>query len=355
MSFAKSYKFTMIALALCAVGFIACSDSDSSGDANGEDNVLSIWVGDMLANGDTLILGMGEGLYEMSVESSGEWRFENGTTFIDSIYPESGSGDAVVKIHVKKNDSDERLKGELRVVYPEDTDLNTSMDVWQVYSGDYGDNMNVDDNTVVMAFLVCGTFGRAGIATDDCAINALNGLIGADEMKNRLLDYRDWRIYKTTVIKSQVWMAENLRYDSEGGHTYCFNDDKANCRKYGRLYNYYAAKAACPDGWHLPSKAEWLTLINELGGEAAAGKALKSTSGWKSEGNGDDDYKFSALPVGYSIKDTYYGMDEETQFWASTSYGGNTFYLVSLNFDNDSAAVRPRAARYGLSVRCLKD
>jgi len=61
MSFAKSYKFTMIALALCAVGFFACSDSDSSSDANGEDNVLSIWVGDMLVNGETLILGMGEG------------------------------------------------------------------------------------------------------------------------------------------------------------------------------------------------------------------------------------------------------------------------------------------------------
>ena len=188
MSFAKSYKFTMIALALCAVGFIACSDSDSSSDANGEDNVLSIWVGDMLANGDTLILGMGEGLYEMSVESSGEWRFENGTTFIDSIYPESGSGDAVVKIHVKKNDSDERLKGELRVVYPEDTDLNTSMDVWQVYSGDYGDNMNADDS-VAMAFIVCGILGGAGIAIEDCAINTLNGLMGADEMKNRLLEF----------------------------------------------------------------------------------------------------------------------------------------------------------------------
>lgn len=352
MSFAKSYKFTMIALALSAVGFIACSKSDSSSDANGEDNVLSVRVGDMLVNGETLILGMGEGLYEISVESSGEWRFENGATFIDSIYPESGSGDAVVKIHVKKNDSDERLKGELRVVYPEDTDLNTSMDVWQVYSGDYGDNMNADDS-VTMGFLVCTILGFEN-SIEDCVLNGLNGLM-ANEMKNRLLDRRDWKIYKTTVIKSQVWMAENLRYDSEGGHTYCFNDDKANCRKYGRLYNYYAAKNACPDGWHLPSKAEWLTLINELGGEAAAGKALKSTSGWKSEGNGNDDYKFSALPVGYSIKNTYYSMDEETQFWASTGYGGNYFYLVSLNFDNDSAAVRPRADRYGLSIRCLKD
>ena len=42
MSFAQSHKFTIIALALCAVGFIACSDSDSSSDANGENNVLSI-------------------------------------------------------------------------------------------------------------------------------------------------------------------------------------------------------------------------------------------------------------------------------------------------------------------------
>ena len=350
MRFAQSYKITIIALALCAVGFIACSDSDSSSDANGEDNVLSIKLGETPVNGGVLLLGKGESFYELNLESNGEWRIENNSTFIDSVLPESGLGNADVKIHVKKNDSEGQRKGELRVVFPKDTSLNTVIDLRQMYSGDYEDNDASFDSLEMGAIFACSFMG---LFSKEAALQCLTDAF--EKSENYRVDPRDGKMYKTTVIKSQVWMAENLRYDSEGGHTYCFNDDKANCRKYGRLYNYYAAKNACPDGWHLPSKAEWLTLINELGGEAAAGKALKSTSGWKSEGNGNDDYKFSALPVGYSIKDTYYSMDEETQFWASTGYGGNYFYLVSLNFDNDSAAVRPRADRYGLSVRCLKD
>jgi len=96
--------------------------------------------------------------------------------------------------------------------------------------------------------------------------------------------------YKTVVIGTQTWMAENLNYATG---SQCYGD---NCGTYGRLYNNVIAKTVCPSGWHLPSDAEWTALKNTVGGNSTAGTKLKSATGWDSNGNGTDDYGFSALP-----------------------------------------------------------
>jgi len=108
-------------------------------------------------------------------------------------------------------------------------------------------------------------------------------------------DDRDSKTYKYVVIGTKTWMADNLNYATEG--SLCYDATEANCTTYGRLYAWSTAKTACPSGWHLPDDAEWTTLINFVG--TAAGKKLKSISGWNSNGNGTDDYGFSALPGGY--------------------------------------------------------
>ena len=59
-------------------------------------------------------------------------------------------------------------------------------------------------------------------------------------------------------------MAENLDIEVEG--SFCYDNDPENCKKYGRLYTWEAAKKACPKGWHLPSDAEWKILMNKMGG-----------------------------------------------------------------------------------------
>jgi hypothetical protein len=80
-----------------------------------------------------------------------------------------------------------------------------------------------------------------------------------------MVDSRDGQTYKTVTIGTQIWMAENLNYETT--NSYCYDDDPSNCSKYGRLYTWAAATKACPIGWHLPSDDEWNTLFTAVGGD----------------------------------------------------------------------------------------
>lgn len=141
-----------------------------------------------------------------------------------------------------------------------------------------------------------------------------------------MTDYRDWQSYKTVVIGSQMWMAENLNYEME--NSYCYDDDKENCYKYGRLYTWVAALNGCPDEWHLPTQEEFEDLINYVGGESIAGSLLKSKDEW----NGTNEYGFSALPTGQrSFDSKYTDMGGYTVFWSSSEGGiSGTAYAMML-------------------------
>ena len=66
----------------------------------------------------------------------------------------------------------------------------------------------------------------------------------------------------------------------------------------GRPASPSGVQGVCPAGWHIPSNAEWTTLVNAVGGQSTAGTKLKSAEGWNYDGNGTDDYGWSALPGG---------------------------------------------------------
>ena len=166
-----------------------------------------------------------------------------------------------------------------------------------------------------------------------------------------LTDERDGKTYKTVVIGKQTWMAENLNYESR--YSYCYEDKAENCAKYGRLYMWDAAMEACPSGWGLPSLEEFQALVAAVGGYPVAGKALKSTEGWKDGGNGTDDYGFSALPAGYMQEDsTSHNVGEYAQFWSTS--GTTWVYQLEAAFDNDSSFLFSVYRGFALSVRCLK-
>ncbi len=202
-----------------------------------------------------------------------------------------------------------------------------------------------------------------------------------------LTDSRDGQTYRTVKIGDQVWMAENLNYETD--NSWCFVADPANCAKYGRLYTWAAAmdsvgewstngkgcgygkecsvtspvRGICPEGWHLPSRAEWDALIVAVDGsiteyekDNVAGTKLKSATGWSSSGNGTDTFGFSALPAGSTYSGG--GYDNEgyyAHFWSSTENDSGSAYLMDLSYGYGSATLYYYYKNLGFSVRCLKD
>ncbi len=176
-------------------------------------------------------------------------------------------------------------------------------------------------------------------------------------VKNGVLnDVRDGKTYKTVKIGDQVWMAENLNYEVEGSS--CYDDNPANCSKYGSLYTWDEAMIACPPSWHLPDSLEWRILVSSVGGDwETAGEKLKSPNSWAEEEN-DNVYGFSALPAGVRIANERYEyayMGKSTSFWSSTKLITQVL-SVTIRGDNDSRL--DFGSTYTMvmkSVRCLQD
>ena len=220
-----------------------------------------------------------------------------------------------------------------------------------------------------------------------------------------LTDDRDGQTYKTVKIGEQWWMAENLnyaytdvpfKYKGYSSYTYtsdstswCYNNDAANCAKYGRLYTWAAAmdsagiipgntangcgygeicnlgnvkvRGVCPEGWHLPNGKEWSALLSAVGYVVRIGLMLKSTEGWNDKddgtsGNGTDAYSFSALPAGFRDgSGDYYGEGYDAGFWSSTENDSSGTYLMGLNYNHNDAMLHDYGKYGGFSVRCLRD
>jgi uncharacterized protein (TIGR02145 family) len=90
-------------------------------------------------------------------------------------------------------------------------------------------------------------------------------------------DSRDGKTYKTVKIGTQTWMANNLAFKASSGCC-AYDNNKSNAAIYGYLYSWETAKNVCPTGWHLPSMAEWTTLIDYEGGETAGNKLKEAGS-----------------------------------------------------------------------------
>ena len=177
----------------------------------------------------------------------------------------------------------------------------------------------------------------------------------ASNKDNRLIvDTRDWTYYKFSLIGSQIWMAENLNYKVE--NSYCYNNIDDNCEKYGRLYKWDAAAASCPEGWHLPTSAEFKTLITTIGGERVAGVALKTIIGWNEDGNGSDKYGFSALPSGRRRYENFYDRGLCAYFWSATEAYRDVPFSMNMCAYGDGASLHMGDKSVDVySVRCIKD
>ena len=113
-------------------------------------------------------------------------------------------------------------------------------------------------------------------------------------------------------------------------------------------------QGVCPNGWHLPSDAEWTTLTDFVGSNA--GTKLKATSGWYNNGNGSDDYGFSALPGGYGSSDgSFYGAGYYGNWWSATESYADYAWSRDMYYNYGYVGRYDYNKTYLYSVRCVED
>jgi len=198
------------------------------------------------------------------------------------------------------------------------------------------------------------------------------------EEEDDLIDING-NVYNTVIIDTIKWMAENLKVTQfndgsaitlvednsiwsgleAAGFCWYNNDQTSYGEKYGALYNWQAVNSGklCPTGWRIPTNAGWGSLVNFLGGENVAGGKLKATSGWAFDGNGTDDYGFSALPGGSrdGLTGTFQKVDISGYWWSSTENDQIYAWFRRITHNYDIIYKNLASKKSGYSVRCIKD
>jgi uncharacterized protein (TIGR02145 family) len=180
------------------------------------------------------------------------------------------------------------------------------------------------------------------------------------------------KTYNTVLIGEQCWLRENLdigtRINGSNNQTnnnviekYCYDDNPANCSKYGGLYQWSEAmqynansRGICPPGWHIPTLEEIETLAYRIVGN---GNGLKAIGEGTGEGTGTNTTGFSALLAGNrSQSGTFENSGSETLFWCSTEYDALSAGNFSLEHDSHWLFIGDNdSKKEGYSVRCIKD
>ena len=152
----------------------------------------------------------------------------------------------------------------------------------------------------------------------------------------------DGNKYETIRLRGKTWMAENLNYSVDG--SFCYDLKYSNCKIYGRLYTWQAAKEACTaleGNWHLPTIEEWEDIVRTYYFEGL----IK-----------DGDSEFNALLGGFRYTGgSFLDLGAVGYYWSATERGGGRAYnyyfyggverLTRGNYDHE----------VGVSVRCLQN
>lgn len=185
--------------------------------------------------------------------------------------------------------------------------------------------------------------------------------------------------YAIVHIGSQTWMAENINVGTmiNGSHQqnqspyiekYCYLNLVSHCIVYGGLYQWdelmqnaytQGVKGICPDGWHIPSDAEWTAMTDHLGGSLVAGRLLKETGtahwAWPNVVSTNSS-GFTALGGGMRMPGgVWNAVYYEARFWTSTPYNNLWKFSRNLYYDKQKVVEDIRERDYGFSCRCVRD
>ncbi len=163
---------------------------------------------------------------------------------------------------------------------------------------------------------------------------------------------KDGNSYKTAIVGNQVWMVENIRatHNPNGNaiESFVYDNNEENATTYGRLYTWHAAmndsvtnesQGLCPDGWHIPSDAEWTLLIDNI---STVDKEIPNIK------------KSLELTYAGFYNNGFYNLDASVSFWTSTQSNDNAWK----RYFNKSLS---KAFRYhekktnAISIRCIKN
>ncbi len=193
------------------------------------------------------------------------------------------------------------------------------------------------------------------------------------------IDQRDGKTYTTVQIGTQCWMKQNLnigtRINGTSNQTnngtiekYCNNNTELKCTTYGGLYQWNeimgytttpGVQGICPDGWHLPTDAEWTALTTYLGGEGVAGGKMKETgtTHWNSPNTGATNSSgFTGLPGGYrGLYGAFTNIGDYGYFWSSSEYSTPDAWNRFLGYYSAWVYRGYYNKGNGYSVRCLRD
>ena len=182
-------------------------------------------------------------------------------------------------------------------------------------------------------------------------------------------------------IGSQVWTTQNLNVSNyrdgtpipkvenaaawasliTGAYCYYNNDSTTYAALYGKLYNWYAVndpKGLAPAGYHIPTDAEFTTLITTLGGTAVAGGKMKEagTSHWTTPNTGANNSSgFGGLPGSWrNSQGGYIAIGGEGLWWSATEISTQGRY-IKLASNSAACTFSGNSKIGGNSVRCIKD
>ena len=187
--------------------------------------------------------------------------------------------------------------------------------------------------------------------------------------------------YTYVTICKQQWMEKNLDVTTYRDGTvipqvtdaatwsllttgaWCwYNNDPLNGAIYGKLYNWYAVndpRGLAPQGWHIPTDAEWTTLNNLLGGDAAAGGKMKTTgtTRWAAPNtSATNESGFSGLPGGFrSFNGAFGDVGDVGRWWSATEFYSAIALARSLYCGFGYLGRANYGKESGFSVRCLRD
>lgn len=179
-------------------------------------------------------------------------------------------------------------------------------------------------------------------------------------------DPRDKQVYKIVSIGTHQWFARNLNYNAGDGQSFCYDDDAANCEKYGRLYKGNSSafiNNLCPKGTHVSSRQDWETLFKRFKGSSIDSVAvfLKALNGWDDSEDGaygaNDESGLSMLPGGYENDGEFVLAGKFGLWWTSSMpdpdypYTYTTFQLSYAS--NDVSQLAHEFKENALSVRCV--